>query len=238
MKAKRTFAVSVACGVLAVLVVLAFGAVYLRNGPSTVASDPIEDRAQMAVRKARVNGKTRPVPLTDEQRALGVIQRRSQIEAIEKEKIRKQDEARVKRLARKAAAARAYELGKAAVSSRRERASRDAERARLEAERRKYEGTPREVARRLLADHGWSDGQWPCLDSLWTRESGWRYDADNPTSSAYGIPQALPGNRMAEYGADWRTNPVTQIKWGLDYIQDAYGSPCSAWDHSQATGWY
>jgi hypothetical protein len=235
MRAKRTFAVSVSCGVVAVL---ASGVVFLHNGAATVASDPIDGRAQLAVRKAQAKGKTRPLPMTDEQMALDVIRMRSQVEEIEKEKIRKQDAARVKRLARKAAAARAYALGKASVESRRERASRDAERARIEAERRKYEGTPREVARRLLADHGWSDGQWPCLDSLWTRESRWRYNADNPTSSAYGIPQALPGNRMAEYGSDWRTNPVTQIKWGLDYIEDAYGSPCNAWAHSESHGWY
>jgi hypothetical protein len=235
MRAKRTFAVSVSCGVVAVLV---SGVAFLHNGAATVASDPIDGRAQLAVRKAQAKGKTRPLPMTDEQMALDVIRMRSQVEEIEKEKIRKQDAARVKRLARKAAAARAYALGKASVESRRERASRDAERARIEAERRKYEGTPREVARRLLADHGWSDGQWPCLDSLWTRESRWRYNADNPTSSAYGIPQALPGNRMAEYGSDWRTNPVTQIKWGLDYIEDAYGSPCNAWAHSESHGWY
>lgn len=235
MRAKRTFAVSVSCGVVAVL---ASGVVFLHNGAATVASDPIDGRAQLAVRKAQAKGKTRPLPMTDEQMALDVIRMRSQVEEIEKEKIRKQDAARVKRLARKAAAARAYALGKASVESRRERASRDAERARIEAEKRKYEGTPREVARRLLADHGWSDGQWPCLDSLWTRESRWKYNADNPTSSAYGIPQALPGNRMAEYGSDWRTNPVTQIKWGLDYIEDAYGSPCNAWAHSESHGWY
>jgi hypothetical protein len=235
MRAKRTFAVSVSCGVVAVLV---SGVAFLHNGAATVASDPIDGRAQLAVRKAQAKGKTRPLPMTDEQMALDVIRMRSQVEEIEEEKIRKQDAARVKRLARKAAAARAYALGKASVESRRERASRDAERARIEAERRKYEGTPREVARRLLADHGWSDGQWPCLDSLWTRESRWRYNADNPTSSAYGIPQALPGNRMAEYGSDWRTNPVTQIKWGLDYIEDAYGSPCNAWAHSESHGWY
>jgi hypothetical protein len=235
MRAKRTFAVSVSCGVV---VVLASGVVFLHNGAATVASDPIDGRAQLAVRKAQAKGKTRPLPMTDEQMALDVIRMRSQVEEIEKEKIRKQDAARVKRLARKAAAARAYALGKASVESRRERASRDAERARIEAEKRKYEGTPREVARRLLADHGWSDGQWPCLDSLWTRESRWKYNADNPTSSAYGIPQALPGNRMAEYGSDWRTNPVTQIKWGLDYIEDAYGSPCNAWAHSESHGWY
>jgi hypothetical protein len=236
MRPKRTFAISLSCGL--VLAVVVCGAAFLRNGAATIASDPIDGRAQLAVEKAKAMGKGRAKPKTDEEMALEAVRMRSQVEEIEKEKIRKQDEARVRRLARKAAAARAYALGKASVESRRERASRDAERARIEAERKKYEGTPREVARRLLPDHGWSDSQFGCLDKLWYKESRWRWYADNPTSSAYGIPQALPGNRMAEYGSDWRTNPVTQIKWGLDYIEDAYGSPCAAWAHSQDRGWY
>ncbi len=97
---------------------------------------------------------------------------------------------------------------------------------------------PRDVARSLLAEYGFGADQFSCLDSLYTRESGWNVSADNPSSSAYGIPQALPGEKMASAGADWATNPVTQIRWGLGYIQDVYGSPCGAWGHSQATGWY
>ena len=97
---------------------------------------------------------------------------------------------------------------------------------------------PRVIARALLSSFGWSDDQFGCLDSLWTRESNWNPSADNPNSSAYGIPQALPGSKMASAGADWATNPVTQIKWGLGYIQDRYGSPCSAWGHSQSHGFY
>lgn len=97
---------------------------------------------------------------------------------------------------------------------------------------------PRTIARALLAEFGYSEDQFGCLDSLWTRESNWRVNADNPTSSAYGIPQALPGSKMSSAGADWATNPVTQIRWGLAYIQDRYGSPCSAWGHSQSRGWY
>jgi len=97
---------------------------------------------------------------------------------------------------------------------------------------------PRDIARALLAEYGWSDDQFGCLDSLWTRESGWNVHADNPSSSAYGIPQALPGSKMASAGDDWATNPVTQIRWGLGYIEDRYGSPCSAWGHSQSHGFY
>lgn len=97
---------------------------------------------------------------------------------------------------------------------------------------------PRSIGRTLLSEFGYSADQFSCLDSLWTRESGWNVSADNPSSSAYGIPQSLPGSKMASAGADWATNPVTQIRWGLGYIRDSYGSPCSAWGHSQAVGWY
>lgn len=97
---------------------------------------------------------------------------------------------------------------------------------------------PREIARALLGEFGFSADQFDCLDSLYTRESNWNPYADNPTSSAYGIPQALPGSKMASAGADWATNPVTQIRWGLGYIQDRYGSPCGAWAHSESVGWY
>ena len=111
-----------------------------------------------------------------------------------------------------------------------ERASRGSERS--------GEGDPRTIARAMVANRGWSSGQFSCLDSLWTRESNWNTTADNPTSSAYGIPQALPGSKMASAGADWATNPATQIRWGLGYIGDRYGDPCGAWNHFQANNWY
>ena len=85
---------------------------------------------------------------------------------------------------------------------------------------------------------GFKLDQMPCLDKLWTRESHWNYKSSNASSGAYGIPQAVPGSKMAKFGDDWRTNPATQIKWGLDYIKNRYGTPCKAWDHSEATGWY
>jgi hypothetical protein len=97
---------------------------------------------------------------------------------------------------------------------------------------------PRDIARALLGEYGFSADQFPCLDSLYIGESGWRVDADNPTSSAYGIPQALPGEKMASAGADWATNPETQIRWGLGYIADTYGSPCSANAFKAANNWY
>lgn len=88
-----------------------------------------------------------------------------------------------------------------------------------------------------LPRYGWSSSQFGCLDKLWTRESEWKYTAANP-SGAYGIPQALPGSKMASAGADWRTNPFTQIRWGLGYIKGLYHTPCAALAHSDAYNYY
>ncbi|MDN5666973.1 transglycosylase [Arthrobacter russicus] len=89
-----------------------------------------------------------------------------------------------------------------------------------------------------LGSFGWDQSQMSCLVSLWTRESGWRTTAENPSSLAYGIAQSLPAEKMATTGADYRTNYKTQITWGLGYIKQRYGSPCGAWGKSQAVGWY
>ncbi|GAA1971041.1 hypothetical protein GCM10009798_34790 [Nocardioides panacihumi] len=99
-------------------------------------------------------------------------------------------------------------------------------------------GDPKTIASALLGDFGWDSSQFGCLDQLWTKESGWNPLANNASSGAHGIPQALPGSKMASAGPDWETNPVTQIKWGLGYIQGRYGSPCSAWGHSESFNWY
>lgn len=95
------------------------------------------------------------------------------------------------------------------------------------------------TAARMAADvYGWGSDQFSCLASLWTKESGWNYRAVNTSGGATGIPQALPGSKMASAGSDWQTNATTQITWGLDYIDRAYGSPCAAWGKSQAVNWY
>ncbi|GIH99017.1 aggregation-promoting factor C-terminal-like domain-containing protein [Planobispora takensis] len=95
----------------------------------------------------------------------------------------------------------------------------------------------RAIAKQMLEARGWAD-QWGCLEKLWMKESGWNERAMNRSSGAYGIPQSLPGHKMASAGADWQTNPATQIEWGLGYIKGRYGTPCGAWGHSQAKGWY
>ena len=98
-------------------------------------------------------------------------------------------------------------------------------------------GSAQAIAQQLVTARGWGADQYNCLVSLWNKESGWRVNAYNP-SGAYGIPQALPGSKMATAGADWQTNPATQITWGLNYISGVYGTPCGAWGHSQSFNWY
>lgn len=90
----------------------------------------------------------------------------------------------------------------------------------------------------LTLSAGYGLDQFPCLDKLWKKESGWNYKAENRSSGAYGIPQALPGNKMSSAGSDWQNNPATQIKWGLSYIKQRYDTPCKAWAHSEAVGSY
>ena len=98
--------------------------------------------------------------------------------------------------------------------------------------------TAQSIAYNLMASFGFSPTTYfGCLLDLWNRESGWSYDAEN-ASGAYGIPQALPGSKMASAGPDWQTNPATQIKWGLSYIKQLYGNPCGAWDFEDANGYY
>ncbi|MCX4747015.1 lytic transglycosylase domain-containing protein [Kitasatospora sp. NBC_01287] len=94
-------------------------------------------------------------------------------------------------------------------------------------------GSVQSIASGIIGD----STQFQCFSNIVTRESGWNYTAMNP-SGAYGLVQALPGSKMASAGADWRTNPATQIKWGLGYMNDRYGSPCGAWSFWQAHSWY
>jgi hypothetical protein len=141
----------------------------------------------------------------------------------------------------KADAVRAEEARKAAA----ERASRSASRSQsagvaappVPVDCQSYSGN-KAIGCSLLGSFGFGTGQMSCLEPLWERESGWNERAANSGSGAYGIPQALPGNKMAKYGSDWETNPVTQVKWGLDYIKGTYGTPCDAWSAFQSKGWY
>jgi hypothetical protein len=93
------------------------------------------------------------------------------------------------------------------------------------------------IGKQMNALKGWS-GCWPSLLTMWNHESGWNEHADNPGSDAYGIPQALPGSKMASAGPNWQTNASTQISWGLGYVEARYGDPCKAWAFWQAHHWY
>ncbi|MEA1262459.1 MULTISPECIES: hypothetical protein [unclassified Microbacterium] len=99
------------------------------------------------------------------------------------------------------------------------------------------EGAKAAAQQIMSSTYGWGGDQFSCLNSLWNKESRWNYQAYNP-SGATGIPQALPGSKMSSAGSDWQTNAATQVAWGLGYISSVYGTPCSAWSHSQAMNWY
>jgi Transglycosylase SLT domain len=165
------------------------------------------------------------------------------------------DAARVKLIAAKQAAKRAKSLGKqtkaiaaqqakikaALAAAARKAAEEKAARARALANRGYQPGVtdPREIARQILKNKfGYGSNQFECFDNIIMRESKWKVDATNPSSGAYGIPQALPGSKMASEGSDWRTNPATQIIWGVKYMEGRYGSPCAAWSFKAANGWY
>jgi hypothetical protein len=148
------------------------------------------------------------------------------------------EEAAAEQAAAEAAAQEAAAQEEAAAEQEPQAASRSAEREPAPEPAPAPSGDPRSIARSMLSSYGWGQDQFGCLDSLWMKESGWNASAMNPSSGAYGIPQSLPGNKMASAGSDWQTNPATQIRWGLGYIDGRYGSPCAAWAHSQAVNWY
>jgi hypothetical protein len=97
----------------------------------------------------------------------------------------------------------------------------------------------KKVARGILMDeYGFTEKEYKCLNQLWTQESNWNYKSRNKKSGAHGIPQALPASKMNVVSTDWRTNPVTQIRWGLRYISIRYETPCKAWAKHKRSNWY
>ncbi|MGC4757446.1 lytic transglycosylase domain-containing protein [Micromonospora trifolii] len=143
--------------------------------------------------------------------------------------------------AAKEAAERARRAEAAAASRKRERAAANAPAkpydGPIPASCAEYSGN-RKVGCALMIDKGFGIAEFPCLEKLWTKESGWNHKASNSSSGAYGIPQSLPGSKMASVASDWRTNPATQIIWGLGYIKGRYKSPCGAWTYFQNNGHY
>ncbi len=99
--------------------------------------------------------------------------------------------------------------------------------------------SPKAIAKQILKNKfGYGADQFSCFDNIIMHESMWDIHATNASSGAYGIPQALPGSKMASVGSDWRTNPATQITWGIQYMKSTYGSPCAAWSFKSSHGWY
>jgi Membrane protein involved in colicin uptake len=143
--------------------------------------------------------------------------------------------AKAKAKAEKLAKKRAAEAAEAAAQRKAEKASRDKARSLLAAPTVNVSpGSVQALARSIIG----SDTQFQCFSAIVERESGWNYRATNASSGAYGLVQALPGSKMASAGADWQTNPATQIKWGLNYMNSRYGSPCGAWSFWQSHHWY
>ncbi|MFD1833076.1 transglycosylase SLT domain-containing protein [Streptomyces desertarenae] len=134
---------------------------------------------------------------------------------------------------REAAEKKAAEEAEKREKARQQAASRSAERTDFAVQSSYTIAEVKAMAQQIVGA-----GQFQCFSSIVERESGWNYRAQNPSSGAYGLVQALPGSKMASAGADWRTNPATQIKWGLNYMNDRYGSPCGAWQFWQANHWY
>ncbi|HCE59992.1 MAG TPA: hypothetical protein DER11_00835 [Janibacter terrae] len=146
--------------------------------------------------------------------------------------------------AKKAEAKKKAEARRKAEAAKKKRAEEKAkpvsEREFTDAEIAIIQKDPAPYAKEMLPEFGWGEGEWSCLISLWNGESDWDYKATNPSSGAYGIPQSLPADKMATSGEDWRTNPITQMHWGMDYIKQSYGTPCGAkafWD-SNNPHWY
>ncbi|HLR94020.1 MAG TPA: hypothetical protein VK053_05820 [Jiangellaceae bacterium] len=221
---------------------LVAGAVVVASSGVTVAvsgavGDPQQDDAVLAeatLLPARVHSEVRTTAEQAQARARA---------ADRADRAQRQAEEEAQRKAREEAAAE---------ERRREQERREAEqRAREEAEQQAREEAeaeaaaleeaqddPRGAAEAMLSDYGWGDSEFECLETLWENESGWDHEAENPSSGAYGIPQALPASKMDSEGDDYRENPVTQISWGLGYIEDRYDSPCSALGFWEENNWY
>ena len=166
-------------------------------------------RAQLAASKAATK---RAKTLDQQRKSLAAEQKRIKAEAVAAAKAEAKRKAEEKAAQKRALANRGYEPG---VTD------------------------PREIARQIMKNkYGYDDDDYSCFNNIIIRESMWRIDATNPSSGAYGIPQALPGSKMASAGSDWRTNPATQIIWALDYMKKRYGSPCEAWSFKRGHGWY
>ena len=252
MTGKRSRLITIAAaGTVTVATAVSATAATLPTGSAAVSAGAadsrvlVADQHQVAARAA--HGATMSETMSEEQRM--ILTTRARYVRAERQREYQAALARAaaarKAAAAKAAAARAAARAAAARAVARAAAARQAA-AKAAAKQQAAQqqaastpsGSPQQIAEQMLSQFGWSSGQFSCLQPLWAHESGWNPYAQNPSSGAYGIPQALPGSKMASVGGDWQSNPATQIRWGLSYIQGNYGSPCGAWAHEQADGWY
>ena len=252
MTGKRSRLITIAAaGTVTVATAVSATAATLPSGSAAVSAGVadshvlVADQHQLAARAA--HGATMSETMSEEQRM--ILTTRARYVRAERQREYQAALARAaaarKAAAAKAAAARAAARAAAARAVARAAAARQAA-AKAAAKQQAAQqqaastpsGSPQQIAEQMLSQFGWSSGQFSCLQPLWAHESGWNPYAQNPSSGAYGIPQALPGSKMGSAGGDWQSNPATQIRWGLSYIQGNYGSPCGAWAHEQTDGWY
>ena len=234
MSIKRSRAVTIAAaGTLTLVTAISAATLPSSSSPASASADAytttISRQADAQTALPAAGSGLKQVAVFDQMRALqGERQHQQQVAAARA--------AAHKAAAAKAAARKAAEQAAAA----RQAAAKAAQRAQpaQQAAVTAPSGSPEQIAQRMLGQFGWSSGQFSCLQPLWEHESGWNVTAENPTSGAYGIPQALPGSQMSSAGADWQTDAATQIRWGLTYIQGRYGSPCGAWSNEQQVNWY
>jgi hypothetical protein len=203
-----------------------------------------------ADRETQQEGLTAQVAVSQERAELAFMHQRhgATILATVQKRAAEQEAARKAAEAARAEAERVKKAAQAAADRKKREAAAAEAAAKKAAESKPYDGPipascneydgNRKIGCAILLDSGFELSEMPCLDKLWTKESGWNHKARNTSSGAYGIPQALPGSKMATIADDWETNPATQVKWGLGYIEGRYDTPCGAWSHSQSTGWY
>ena len=246
LSTKRSRVITAAAGTLTLATAISAAALTLPAGSSVAAAGPADvyvtslshsDAAQTAAQQAGAGNLQQMILSTK----MGSVQVQHEREAATAKAAAAK--AAAKAAAAKAAAAKSA-AAKAAAAKAAEQAASAKQAAAQAAPATQQDavatpsGSPQQIAQQMLGQFGWSSSQFSCLEPLWEHESGWQVTAENPSSGAYGIPQALPGSQMASAGPDWQTNAATQIKWGLTYIQDRYGSPCGAWAHEQADNWY
>ncbi|WP_427383766.1 hypothetical protein [Janibacter sp. G56] len=225
---------------VALAIVVTGGATMAAGDPgheSTTASDALDSATLKQMAESSRASLADTSRINAERDAVNVSRsvERERVEAEKKAKAAKAKAAKAAAEAKAKAAA-----AKRAAEAKARKAAAAAKAAKEQASLAAVQANPKPTAQRMLAEMGFGADQWGCLEQLWIGESDWNYAATNSSSGAYGIPQSLPASKMASAGADWQTNPATQIRWGLDYIKQSYGTPCGALNfwNSNSPHWY